>query len=123
MSNRRSPPRVEDLAELRRVEWKAPADWTPPLWFEDPPNEATLPMTPERMDWCLWILGWTSGELSRRLITDDARIRKLKKGKVPIPDVLAIWLEQHAAASLSLPTLPKSWRPRAADVEVADSSD
>lgn len=108
----RDKPRFDDrpLSDLEAVVWRAPRGWSPPDWLDDEPCPATLPMTADRFHWCLQAIGWSAGELARRIHTHDSSVRQMGRGRRVIPDTLAIWLEGWAAAMLRGPLLPDRWR-------------
>ena len=62
------------------------------------------------MRWCLHVIGWSQEELSRRLNTHESTVRQMARGRRPITDTLAIWLEMLAARALHGPLLPNGWR-------------
>jgi hypothetical protein len=101
----------EGLAyQIHRAAWKAPAGWKTPHWLEAEPHPACLPMSKDRMHWCLHAIGWSLQELAWRVHTHESSIRQMGRGKRPIPDVLAIWLEHLTTAMLALPAVPDGWR-------------
>ena len=102
-------PEVESVPEVA-VAWRAPPGWIAPEWLAEEPEPASLPMTKDRMEWCLHALGWSLMELARRVHTHELSIRQMARGRRDIPDVLAVWLEQRAAHSLADPPLPDGWR-------------
>ena len=55
-------------------------------------------------------IGWTSGELARRLHARETSIRAMLRGNKPIPANLAVWLEDAAARTQGVPPLPEGWR-------------
>jgi len=76
------------------------------------PGPFTLPMTTERMNWCLDAIGWSVGELSRRLDISDASARQMTTGKRFIPYRVAVWLETLAQMMMSIPQ-PFLWNQHA----------
>ena len=73
---------------------------------EEPPRG--LPMTPERIDFCLSIIGWSSNDLAYRLNRNDRSIRRWLSGARPMPDEVGLWLEAVREALLEIP-LPADW--------------
>ena len=65
---------------------------------------AAMTMTPTRMRECLALPGWSLRELARRLGIDDGSARQMARGKRPIADNLAAWLELVHAAWAPLPS-------------------
>lgn len=61
-----------------------------------------MTMTPTRMRECLALPAWSLRELGRRLGIDDGSARQMARGKRPISDNLADWLELVAAAWMPL---------------------
>jgi hypothetical protein len=106
---RRAEPALPDIAS---VAWRPTDDWPWPEWLPEEPAPAGLPMTGWRMRWCLLAIGWSLGELSRRVHTHESNIRKMGRDQKPIPDTLAIWLEEKAAMMLGSPLEPRGWRPK-----------
>lgn len=70
---------------------------------------AGVPMSAARFRYCLAVIGWTAGELSRRLLMDEASVRQMARSARPVPDPLAAWLERVAQLVLSDPA-PAGWR-------------
>ncbi len=95
--------------------WHAPAGWPWPTWLEPEPEPAGLPMSKDRMRWCLHALGWSLEELARRVHTHESSIRQMARGRRSIPDPLALWLEAKVALLLGSPLEPDGWRPKAAN--------
>lgn len=101
-----SPVDIADFA------WKAPPGWIAPHWFEPEPHPPALPMTALRLTWCLDMLGWSVGELARRLHANDGGVRKMARGSAPIPNQVAVFMEVAVAHALSGPLMPPNWRPK-----------
>lgn len=55
-------------------------------------------------------IGWTGGELARRLNTRDITVSRWLNGRREIPDNLAEWLQQVADQLDKAPPLPRDWR-------------
>lgn len=57
-------------------------------------------MTPDELGAALRVLGWSNGELARRLAVDEATVRHWRRGQA-VPATIAGWLrglvEAHAA--------------------------
>ena len=95
---------------VQAVAWRPPPGWIKPHWFPDEPHPASLPMTKDRLDWCLAILGWSLTELAFRLHTHDASVRQWQKGRRDISRTVAYWLEDKAAEALEGRNMPYGWR-------------
>lgn len=97
---------------LDEVRWRAPQGWDAPWWLDVEPA-AALPMSPDRLRWCMQAIGWSQEELARRLDKDPASIRQMARGRRQIPYVVAVWLEQLAARSLGDASFyqPPGWTP------------
>lgn len=67
------------------------------------PGEFTLPMRPERLTWCLDVLGWTRGELARRLCISETTAAQMTKGTRNIPHRVAVWIDTLTRIMLALP--------------------
>ena len=89
------------LSELEAVVWRKPQDWVNPGWVDLEPCAATLPMTPERMRWCMSTIGWSRGQLRRRIHAGDSALGRILTSKRRVPDRLAIWLEYLVKRTLS----------------------
>lgn len=72
------------------------------------PCEFTLPIKPERIDWLLVMIGWSPGELAKRLNVRDDVVRHWRSGKSFMPFRAAVWMETVAAVVLALPQ-PAGW--------------
>jgi hypothetical protein len=73
-----------------------------------PPGEFSLPMTPERINWCLAVLGWSRNELARRLSIAETTAAQMMRGNRDTPHRVGVWLETLAQMMLALPT-PFLW--------------
>lgn len=62
-----------------------------------------MTMTPTRLRECISLPGWSLRELARRLDIDDGSTRQMARGKRPIGDNLAVWLELVHGAWAALP--------------------
>ena len=82
----------------------------------DEPCSPCLPMPKARLEWCLAVLGWSLGELTFRLNTNDTSVRQWQKGKRFIPHTVAYWLEDNAARALEERPLPYGWREKPAQL-------
>jgi transcriptional regulator with XRE-family HTH domain len=71
--------------------------------------EFTIPMTAERLRWCMAAVGWSRGELARRLNINESTVAHMVQGKRFIPNRIAIWLDTLANVVLSMPT-PHLWQ-------------
>ena len=67
-------------------------------------------MTRDRMSELMRQIGWTSGEVSRRLGVRETSSRQMLQGKRNIPNNLGDWLEDIAARIQAAPALPNDWR-------------
>lgn len=63
-------------------------------------------MTPTRLRACLAILGWSQRNLALRLQREEGEVRMWARGKRPIPDEAAEWVEAYTAAVQTMPTPP-----------------
>jgi len=97
--------------DIEALRWRRPDGWQDPPWLPEEPA-AGLPMSPARMAWCLAAIGWSPAVLAERLDGNERNFRRMRSGKSNIPDQLAGWLEQLAAAVLAQPLHPPHWRPR-----------
>ena len=55
-------------------------------------------------------IGWGSNELARRLGVNHRSVRDMLSGRRAIPDNLAAWLHEVAAALRAARPLPENWR-------------
>jgi hypothetical protein len=62
-----------------------------------------VPLQAERLQWLLEVIGWSRGELARRLDIADSFAAQMCEGKRKIPNRAAVWLETLAAIHLSMP--------------------
>jgi hypothetical protein len=76
----------------------------------EPPDGFALPLTPEHLAWQLDMIGWSAGELARRLNVPDHKVVVWIRGKSNIPNQVALWLETLAHIVTSIP-MPIGWRP------------
>jgi DNA-binding transcriptional regulator YdaS (Cro superfamily) len=60
-------------------------------------------MTPERFLECLGIIGWSLRLTADRMGLHETRLRRWASGHYPVPNEVAVWLEQITAAHESLP--------------------
>jgi transcriptional regulator with XRE-family HTH domain len=67
-------------------------------------------MTPDRLDECRRILGWTNAELARRLDVREGSIRAWLSGRREIPPNLAHWIEERTRRALEGPQIPDGWK-------------
>jgi hypothetical protein len=74
--------------------------------FLDPPDELTLPISCEHIEWCLEVLGWSHGELARRLDVNPNKVSKWIGGKSHMPNRVAVWLEMLARVMHAMPVPP-----------------
>lgn len=80
-----------------------------PYVLPRPPGKFSLPMTHERLNWCLDVLGWSRGELARRLDISDSTAGQMTTGKRNIPNRMAVWLETLAQMQRAMPA-PFFWQ-------------
>lgn len=85
-----------------------PGESAVPYVLPEPPGKFALPMTTERINWCLEVLGWSRSELARRLDVSDATASQMIRGKRFTPNRVAVWLESLAQMVRALPT-PFLW--------------
>ncbi len=104
--------RRRQQADIADVAWVPPDDWPWPDWLDEPPEPPALPMTKDRMCWCLHAIGWSAHELARRVHSHEASIRQMARGTRAIPDALAFWLEAKANMMLKSSIVPRDWRPK-----------
>jgi hypothetical protein len=83
-----------------------------PKQFPRPPAKFTIPMKHQRLEWCLQVIGWSRGELARRLDVSETTAKTLVNGKRNIPANIAVWLETLASMHLALPA-PHFWHENA----------
>jgi ribosome-binding protein aMBF1 (putative translation factor) len=55
-------------------------------------------------------LGWSSGELARRLNIREDSVRQYISGKRNIPDGLGVWLDACVEIARTMPKHPEGWR-------------
>lgn len=80
--------------------------------FPRPPTKFSMPMKAPRLLWCLEVIGWSRGELARRLDVSETTAKTFVNGKRNIPANLAIWLETLASMHMALPA-PHFWHENA----------
>ncbi len=68
-------------------------------------------MTPDRLRYCLDLLGWNAFWLARYLDLADGTPRHWLAGRTPVPHAVAAWLETLTAAHEAAPR-PAGWAPR-----------
>lgn len=105
-----APAVIEDEdwdAALAAAVWRPSSSW--PHWLEEPLDGPGLPMTAERLRWCMHALGWSQGELSRRLGVRESTPAQWASGKKFIPHRVAVWLEGLVRVILTAPALPDGW--------------
>jgi plasmid maintenance system antidote protein VapI len=59
-----------------------------------------VPLQAERLRWLLEVIGWSRGELARRLDIAESSAAQMCQGKRNIPNRAAVWLETPAAIHL-----------------------
>jgi ribosome-binding protein aMBF1 (putative translation factor) len=74
------------------------------------PVPFSLPYPRERLVWACATLGWSIGELARRLNIREDTARQMAMGRRNIPDDLGHWLEACVAIAETMPTQPEGWR-------------
>lgn len=79
-----------------------------PALIPEPAFEMRYPMSAERFYFCQRCIGWTDGEMARRLQIDESSVRRMRKGWKFIPRAVAIWLEHLAAIHRAMPQ-PPGW--------------
>jgi transcriptional regulator with XRE-family HTH domain len=62
------------------------------------------------MRYNLWCIGWSQGELARRVRLDESTIRQICRGARRCPDDVAVWVEQLARIHRAL-WEPPTWVP------------
>jgi transcriptional regulator with XRE-family HTH domain len=77
------------------------------LEFPDPP-EFSIPMTAERLRWCLDVIGWSKNEFANRLTVSHTTGAQWANGRRNIPNRVAIWIDSLAQVHLALPE-PYLW--------------
>ena len=70
-------------------------------------------MSPDRFRECLTLLHWSQRGLADILDTHPTTVRRMATGDAAIPDTVAAWLEELAAAHRARPA-PAGWQRRAA---------
>jgi transcriptional regulator with XRE-family HTH domain len=60
-------------------------------------------MPPDRVAWCLDVIGWSRNEFARRLDVSDTTAAQFVTGKRNCPHRVAVWLETLASMMLALP--------------------
>lgn len=53
-------------------------------------------MTPQRLTECLDVLGWSHGMCADRLHISDRTVRSWCNGRRPVPENVAVWIEDLA---------------------------
>jgi transcriptional regulator with XRE-family HTH domain len=76
----------------------------------EPPDGFTLPLSSAHLAWQLDMIGWSDGELARRLNVAPTKVSKWRRGKSNIPNQVALWLETLAQMVTSIPN-PIGWCP------------
>ena len=85
----------------------------PAYWRRAHPDfdmDAPPPRTNQRLhlEWLLWVVGWSSSELARRLDVLPETARAWLKGRREIPPRVIDWLRGHADYHLAH-RLPADW--------------
>ncbi len=70
-------------------------------------------MSPDRFRECLALLHWSQRGLADILDTHPTTVRRMATGDATIPNNVAAWLEELAAAHRARP-VPAGWQRRAA---------
>jgi transcriptional regulator with XRE-family HTH domain len=76
----------------------------------EPPDGFTLPLSSVHLAWQLDMIGWSDGELARRLNVAPNKVSRWRLGKSNIPNQVALWLETLACIVTSIPN-PIGWCP------------
>lgn len=77
--------------------------------FPEESEPFLLPMSKDRLRWNLECIGWSPGELARRLDVNERSMLNWLSGKKVIPDRVAVWIETVRALITALPA-PPFWR-------------
>jgi len=72
------------------------------------PPEFTIPMTAERLNWCLETIGWSRSVLAERLDIEGTTVARMCQGKSGIPNRVAVWIDTLAKIVLAVP-VPHLW--------------
>lgn len=93
------------------VYWRKPFD----RYSIDDPPPASRPMSADRIRWLLFVIGWSTNELARRLDVDPKSARSWLAARRPIPLAIGDWLELLAAYHLAhmSPDMEKDFSPGA----------
>jgi transcriptional regulator with XRE-family HTH domain len=70
--------------------------------FPKAPAPFTLPLTTQRLNWQLDVLGWSRNELARRTEVSNSKAAQWVQGKSFLPNRIAVWLEMLTQAMLGL---------------------
>jgi hypothetical protein len=73
------------------------------------PGEFSLPLSGARLQWQLEVLGWSQGELARRLDLRPTKVTQWANGSSFPPNRVGIWLEM-LARSMVWNAQPPMWR-------------
>ncbi len=76
-----------------------PAYWRKPYtnFDRNNPPPACRPPDAERMRWLMYVIGWSSNELARRLDVSPKSARDWVSLRRPVPEMIGDWLEHLAA--------------------------
>ena len=66
-----------------------------------------VPMSTDRLRWCIDLVGWSPRELARQAPTSEDSCRAMVRGRKRVPDELAEWVEELVALVLRG---PRNWR-------------
>ena len=66
-------------------------------------------MTGEELSAALHQLNWTVGELARRLGTNSHTPNRWLRGRIPVPEVVAVWLQECVDDPIHAPVIPNGW--------------
>ena len=67
------------------------------------PPAAGLPLSSDRLTWLLCTIGWSSHELARQLTVGVRSVRYWLEDERPVPDAIALWLEELVAFRIAHP--------------------
>lgn len=86
--------------------------WPANLWLHDISATASEhhAVTGDEMAEALKAIGWTSGELARRLDIRADTVQSWLIGRRPIPPNVERWLHQVRASLSTAPQWPDGWR-------------
>jgi len=66
-------------------------------------------MTGDELSAALHKLNWSVGDLARRLGTNSHTPNRWLRGRIPVPGVVATWLQQCIDAPGNAPEIPDGW--------------